>query len=228
MAINLEKFGGKIADFLSRFFTYIAVFLGAAVLIIGYSLLIQPKWTEVRETGIFDYNKEVKNKEEAEKYLARLRSSLEKFQAVNSSDIEKLKKSLPSEEGIQDLFIIMEKIVETSGFQLDSIDISNSESLSGANQAAVPAAPAAADGAEVKAKENLPASQNIYALNISVVFSGRAKYEDMKILLINMEKELRIMDIKSLSFSPGTSDSASKNSSYNINLITYYYKPSAP
>jgi Tfp pilus assembly protein PilO len=224
MAINLEKLVGKMADFLSRFFTYIAIFFGAVVLIVGYLLLIQPKWNEVRETGIFDYNKEVKNKEEAEKYLARLKSSLEKFKGVNSSDIEKLKKSLPPEEGIGDLFIVMESIGKTSGFKLSSIDVSKGESLAALNQAVVPAAA----GSQVKAKENLPLTQNIYALNISLVFSGSAEYEDMKILLGNIEKELRIMDIESLSFSPSGNASSSEESEYNINLTTYYYKTQNP
>ncbi|MFH1366936.1 MAG: hypothetical protein ABIH38_03010 [Patescibacteria group bacterium] len=228
MAINIEKFGGKLTEILGRFFIYIAIFFAVVVLVIGYLLLIQPKWVEVRETGIFDYNKEVKNKEDAENYLVRLKNSLDKFQAINSSDIDKLEQSLPSEKGVEDLFIIMEEVAASADFNLNSIDIAEGESLAALNQAAVSANLGGAAGTDVKAKENLPVTQNIYALNISLVFSGSSKYDDMKKLLVNLEKELRIMDIKSLSFSPSKSDSAGEISEYNINLITYYFNNQTP
>lgn len=220
MTFDLNKLGTKISEFISRFFWFVSIFIMLLILIIGYTYFLQPKWAEVKKTGILDYNSELKNKQEAQDYLARLDESLKKFQQINKSDVEKLAKILPQEEGIPDLFIILEKLANASQLKLNSLEIVSGGSLAEADQqtAAVSGLP------ELQALEIVPASQNIYTLSISLNISGGKQYSDLKTLLENIEKELRIMDVISLTYSPPTGGTTGEETSYNINLVTYYQK----
>jgi len=216
MTFNLNKLGTKITELIGRFFWFVSLFIVLVILLIGYTYFLQPKWAEVKKTGILDYNTELKNKQEAEDYLARLDESLKKFQQINKSDVEKLAKILPAESGIPDLFIILEKLMAASQLKLKSLDISQGGGQAVGGQKLADTIP------ELQAEAVTSASVNINTLSINLNISGGKQYSDLKNLLENIEKEIRIMDIVSLTYSPPGGGVSGGEASYSINLTTYY------
>lgn len=222
MTFNLNKLGTKITEIISRFFWFVSLFIVLVILFIGYTYFLQPKWAEVKKIGILDYNSELSNKEEAEDYLTRLDESLNKFQQINQSDVEKLAKILPPEEGIPDLFIILEKLTAASQLRLKSLDMAEGGSLTETSQKEVALIP------ELQAEEVAPTSVNINTLSINLNIAGGKQYSDLKNLLENIEKEIRIMDIVSLTYSPPGGGVSSGEATYSINLTTYYLRNTLP
>lgn len=218
MNINLSKILTRLSQLFVRYFKIVLIVVIALWLLLGYTLLIQPKWNEVKETGLFDYNNEKQLKVEKEKYLADLKKSLEEFDKINQADIEKIAKIIPSEKGLADLFVVMEDLIKKSGLALDSISFSEGQSL---NQTT--AKTAASSTKEAQAKDTAVA-KNINILNIALSVSGGREYKDLKVLLDNIEKEQRIMDIESITFNPPADSSAAQEMNFGLNLITYYFK----
>lgn len=225
MKINFRKITLKLTDLALRYFRYIAIVFVIIIIVIGYLSLIKPKWNEINQTGIFDYNFEKNRKQNNEIYLEGLKVSLDKFQKINKKDIEKLSKVLPSEEGIPDLFIIIEELMDKSGLKLDSIDITKGKRVTEEEQKkeSSPAIILPESLAQEIIKE-APTTANIYTLDISIATSGGRGYDHLKEFLDNIEKELRIMDVKSLSFDPQGQTVETQGTTFSIALKTYYYQ----
>ena len=219
MNLNLSRILTQLSGLFVRYFRFILVIVVALWLVLGYLILISPKWEEVREAGLFDYNNEKQLKEKNETYLADLKKSLAKFDQINKEDIERLAKIIPRESGIAELFVVVEEMIKESGLSLNSISFSEGQSLSEAMERAPTAeAPSSAPGARAEA-----VSKNIYILDIALNISGGRDYKDLKILLETIEKSQRIMDINSISFNPPAQEAA-QEISFGLNVKTYYIK----
>ena len=221
MALNLSKISIRLNRLFIRFSLVINLVVVIAILLFGYLIIINPKWKEVNKTGIFARNTEIKKLEEDQKYLSRLKASLEKFEAINQDEIAKLSKILPPEEGLSELFVVLEALVNQSGLSLDSIDMVKGSTP--AQTAASPANNASGGAANTQTTPSNTRSKNVYAIDITMTISGNIAYDNFKILLQNFEKELRIMDINTLSVDL-SSPAASAAGAYNISLKTYYLK----
>ncbi len=219
MNFNIPKILTRLIDSFVHYFRFVAVAVAVIFLFVGYSLLIQPKWNEVKETGLFDYNNEQQLKVKKEKYLSDLKKSLAKFEKINEEDIDKLSKIIPSEKRIADLFVVVEDLVKKSGLTLDSIIFSEGQNLS---EVMLRTATINSPSNIVNA-QTTSVSKNIYILDIVLTVSGGNKYQDLKDLLGNIEKEQRIMDINSISFNPATGGSIIQDMKFGLNLRTYYF-----
>lgn len=220
MNLNLSKILTRLTEFFTRFFRIIIIFVLALWLFLGYTLLIQPKWNEVKETGLFDYNNENQLKAEKEVYLKDLQKSLAEFDKINQADIGKIAKIIPAEKALADLFVVVDDLVKKSGLVLNSISFSEGQSLAEQINKV-----SASSGSAASAQAKAPAvSKNIYILDIALNISGGREYKDLKVLLDNIEKEQRIMDINSITFNPADQSSVVQEMTFGLNLKTYYFK----
>ncbi|MFA5069868.1 MAG: hypothetical protein WC528_01165 [Patescibacteria group bacterium] len=190
----------------------------AIVLIIGYTSVIKPKWSEIQQAGIFDYNKEKKSLEENNQYLDRLKASLEKYNGINKAEVDKISRIIPSSDSVSDLFVLFEELAKTSDLNLDSINISSAKSLTGESSTPTGTSPTT----EVKAVT--PASKNIYVQDIALHLSGAKNYENLKEFLEILEKEMRLIDVTSLSFDSKNFENNESESDISLNLKTYNYQ----
>ena len=110
--------------------------------------------------------------------------------SLSAADRDMLAYALPAEPDAPGLVVIMKSLAIASGVKLTSFDVSTPPSSEGSGASA--------------------AGQAIITASLDLV-----TYDRLKIFLTNMENSLRIFDLKSLSFSPGTG-------SANIQVVSYY------
>lgn len=208
----------KILVFLIKYFRFSLIAIVVILLFISFYFLLLPKYNELQEEGGLDYEAKVKileaKKEELEQ-LKRLRSELAK---VTSSEIEKLEKILPLEKELPDIFLQMENLARESGLKVTRISIQEGSQAGVADQNAI-----ADETIKEDTRSSTPANKkgsNIGTLSISLAVTGSKTYTALKMLLDNIEDNIRLVDINSLSFNPATEG----ESSYTINLKTYYLK----
>ena len=221
MTLNFSKITSKLNDLLSKYFRLILIVLIIIILIIGYTSVIKPKWSEIQQAGIFNYNQEKKSLEERSQYLDRLKVSLEKYNNINQAEVDKISRIIPSSESLPDLFVLFEQLAKTSDLSLDSINISTGKSLGDATGTAAASPSASTSTTGVQAAT--PSSKNIYVQDIALDFSGAKTYEGLKKFLEILEKEMRLIDVTSLSFDPKGFEGGESESGINLNLKTYYY-----
>lgn len=122
-------------------------------------------------------------------YLSNLQKLISNYEAIKVADKEKLAQMLPKEIDEPGLFVLFETLAEKNKMVVLAIDISEKE-----------------PGAEIKAL-------GLREVHIAVNLAG-GDYESFKNLLDDLESNLRLMDIISISYTP-------EPPSYSLNIRTY-------
>lgn len=190
----------------------------------GYVFLLRPKYEQIRSSGSFDQETLNAGVTKRQNYLNDIRKLNDNYSKINQSEIERLKKILPSEADIAGLFASMQILTTKSGILLTSINIA--EAAETAASARTPSAAASAgdidDGegmpAAATATRTTAASGKIGKLNITLNLQGSENnYSDIKAFLTALENNLRLFDVNAVFFSPGSP-------AFSISLTTYYAK----
>ncbi len=180
------------------------------VIILAFFIFINPKYKEARSIGVLDL--EAKKKELAAKSneLSELKELENDYQGLNQAQLKEVEKILPRGVDFANLVGQIEALARDSNLTLDNISVTEGGVWGQTGESP-------ADETETSSKKTTGASSDIYLLNVSVNFSGGGTYEHFKLFLDNLENNLRILDLSSVSFTPDTQ-------SYTLNLKTYYLK----
>jgi len=197
----------QINQFLNQYYRYLVWCLVVLVLTIGIFTLLLPQYHRLKDTGIFE-NKEAKsNLAERENYLADLRNMQQNYDDLEIRAWRSLDNILPKESDIYLLFAQMETLARDNGLVLMSININDGS--------AVVTEQAPSSKVEKPTAVDNSVADNIKTVNLSLNLEGVDSYENFKLFLDNLENNARILDIKSLSYSP-------EKSTYTVTLSTYY------
>ncbi len=212
---------------LNRYYKYLIIFLSLVILSGAGFFWLKPKYQDVLKLSGENLPLRQERLEELEKYyneLQGLKEKLESFQFKNQQNLEKLKKILPSETGLADLFAQLEALITyRNKFVLNSISFTRVDLIkkTGAKQDN--------EGAVIGEKgQNVEADSDqapgIGAIDISLNLAGSG-YLDFKELLGDIEKHLRVMDVTSINFSDIYIDPLEdQKANYSVTLRTYYAK----
>ena len=197
----------QINRFLNQYYRYLAWCLVVLVLLIGIFTLLLPQYHRLKDTGVFE-SKEAENiLAERENYLGELRNMRQTYDDLEIRAWRNLDNILPRESDIYLLFAQMETLARDNGLVLVSINI-NDGSAAASQQTPN-------SKVEKPAVVNNSVADNIRTINLSLNLEGINSYENFKLFLDNLENNARILDIKSLSYSP-------EKSTYTVTLATYY------
>jgi Tfp pilus assembly protein PilO len=160
------------------------------VIFVPYFLFVlKPKYEQVSLK-----RNELKNKEEQlenlKKYRIDVQKLIENYKAIDPKDVEAIIAALPSEDDMPGLFVQLETIALASGLNLLGIDITE------------------------KKEAMTIGGINVKEMDISANLSG-GEYENFKKFLGEIESNLRIFDLASVSYAP-------EAATYTVNLKTYY------
>jgi hypothetical protein len=201
---------------LNRYFGLViilAVILFAAG---GFYFLVMPKYNAILDsinTTVFSKNQLYPKYKELESYQNILRA----YQAIDPAQIKRVDDMVPAEYVKEDLFTELVYIISKKGFVVNSLDIVK-DTEGGAGAAGSPtSARVANDQASTAGSagaSGLPA--NIGQMSVKADIS-KVDYPGLKVVLNLMEDSLRLFDIKSLSFDPGSNNAV-------FQLTTYYSK----
>lgn len=210
---NDEQLKQKANAFLIRYFNLLAITLAAIILIVGFFLLIKPKYNKIsREIKLSNENSENKYNA-AFAYLSQLNKLKAEYEKISPEGIKKIEIMLPSEKFYEELFVQLESIVLKNGLLLTSIEISPEGLISGKESAG------AAKTQNNKTAENKAVKDNLLEevtkVNIAMSVAG-VDYLGLKKLLYVLENNLQLIDITNLSFSPD-------QKGVTLEMTTYYF-----
>lgn len=194
-----KNINGEIKILIDKFFGFVVIFVAIVILVIGYFILIQDEYGEIRRKEKVD--------------LIRIQSLIDKLarediqgkhanQLLEFTPVEEhmISLALPDEFDLPSLMIQLEGMAKKNNFAVESIE------------AKYPTV--AADN-----KKNKTATANVplKKINVGVTVVG-GNYDNFKAFLGSLENSIMIFDPSSVAF---TGDGA--NQKYKLNLVTYYY-----
>lgn len=169
----------------------------AAVLGVGYFAVL-PQYQDVKEsrTRLVAKQAAVSDRKASVDSIKSLVADLEKKRET----VRVMDEALPSAPDIPGLLVNIEYLAVQSGMVLENLQVQSAASsdLSG----------------QTKKQPNSAAS---IIINLTV----QGIYPQFQALLLNIEKNLRLLDVKTISF--GQMDADTGERSYGLQLVTYYY-----
>lgn len=176
--------------------------IGALIVVIGvgYLIVLSPKIQELREVGIEGQKDREATLSTLKDELSQLQSAKEQFDMITSEELELITLALPTEKNIPNLFVEIPLFLETKNLTMTSLDISEVDLLF--NQGEQP-------------------RTTIHRVDITVGVDGLESYLLFKDFLASVEDNLRLLDINSITYVPGSS-------SYTFIFSTYYTSAVSP
>jgi len=229
---------------------YLMVIIGLIILIIlvsGYFFLLKPK---IDSINVSETRTTVTEERRLgnEHLLTRIKElEAEYYDIINNrqEDLDMLRKMVPADSQIAEIFLMSDLLAKKYGFQLTTIDISDNEPVrekpkpvvtEDFSEDNIPADSASGTAPpETNTIESLLAISGIktatvkFAVVREVVDDspvlGVEIYDDFKDYISDLENNIRLMDIQAIIFDsidaePGSN--GSRTYTFNLDLITYY------
>lgn len=178
----------KINYYLVYRFKFLAWGLFFLIILVGYFLLINPKIKKIFSPALDLQTIKEELSLEKEKFN-RLKRIKENFEKIDQVSLEKLRKIIPEKDEALNFIIFLENLIQENDFSTPGINFSFG-----------------------KSPDNLLGS-----IEVNLNLSG-GTYQSFKDFLKRLEKNLRIVDVKSISLSP-------VKGFYSVNLNTYFFSP---
>lgn len=171
---------------------YWSVLILSGILIFGasYFLYFKSEIAKLRAGGEFDSLKHVAELEVRTRSLNNLKQAVGFLNSINKLDREKVDRMLPSSPDEPALIVALQTIARDSGLVLLSIDTKL--------------------GGESKGS----ADKNLKTVDVTLSIGG-GDYAGLKTFLENVERNLRLSDVESFAYNPGSS-------AYSVRLRAYY------
>ncbi|MDD5040101.1 MAG: type 4a pilus biogenesis protein PilO [Patescibacteria group bacterium] len=183
----------KIIVGFTKYFVYISIGVVLAVLGTGYVLFIKDTLADINEIGVSDLEGKEQLLIDRSETLTRLKKLEKRYADLTYDDVRSMQTLLPRQDQIPSIVIELKSFLLKNGLDVKSIDV-------GPLTANI--APATAGGA-------------IQQMNIIVVVGGLSTYANVKQFLDEMTSQLPLMELRTFSYNPASSD-------YTLNLTTYY------
>lgn len=222
------------SSILTQYFRYVLVAVAILVAALGYLVLIQPQFENVRLVGVLALKNESEKLSDRQAYLARVTDMVERYRAAVSSQTVKAENMLPVGFDNAALFRTMQAIANQSGVMLQSV-VLNKTSLGGSGTGT--SASGTAGTADVLSEINKKLGSSgtmIKSSTVSVTLAGDGTYETFKKMLSTIELSVRLFDLGSISYTSvsaaqptGSIEQAQALTNYSFELKTYYLEPTS-
>lgn len=193
----------KVHEFLEKYFIILNIFLIFLIISLSYLLLIKPK-IDLTIAGIKENISVQQNALNIQrKKLVDMEAALDFFRDLKDEDIDKVLSVLPNKYPKEKLFGEIEDVIIQHGFILSNLSLNVIEDV---DTESLPA--------EISA---LPSVDKLGIIEIDMSVGG-VNYNNLKQFLNILERNLPLLDILNLDFSPG-------GDSVGLKLRTYYFNP---
>lgn len=233
---------------INRYIVVIISILIFAILMSGYFFLIKPKMVSNEAQQAYN-TKNMADRQASERLLNnlnKLKSEYETIQSERQADLEQLRKIMPTNPQIAELFVLAERLALDNGLLLNSVDISKIDELTTAkvqNNVSVEEdilgeSPSPANTAPVtkSKKSGLQTMSlhfsltrlseedliNIFPNQVYPFDPSMDDYDLFKNYIATLESNLRLMDVQSLSLPPLSTAEDDAAPSFNFTVLTYY------
>lgn len=176
----------------SRYYMMIVIVMVLIILGSGYYIFIKERVADIQEIGVVDLSSRLAILDSRQRTLQSLDDLNKKYESVTSDQLKQLQYVLPQKSEIPQLMIELKNFVESNQLNLAKLE----------------SGPLTVDGSE-------GTDQSIKSLNITMSISGINSYFLMKDFLDKLSGNLPLLELTSLSYSPGTQN-------YSLNLTLFY------
>jgi len=211
MEIKNKQLKNRINFFLLNNFKPIALLLALLLLLVGFLLLYSFKYKKIKEESKVVTNEAQLSGASVGQLGGEFKTIEKQYREVDLLNKEKINKILSLRSNSEELFAILEKLVLQNGLLISSLSL---EEVGGAVEAAMPESQTPAPPSQTQSVSSAPSELGI--IKASLEIKG-LNYNGLKNLLESFENNLRIMDIKSLNFSPSSE-------SVSLEVFVYYLK----
>lgn len=195
-------------NFLTHHLRFAIILLLIIILGSGWLFFLGPRWEDLNtERAAFKNQQEIFISRENR--LEKLEKITRDYEGIAEEKIKKIESVLPSVEDLPGIFVQMEALAKENEFILSSVEIKKEES--GIRNLAFAEASA---GEQVQRTPDSFGESRIKEIGITLKLEN-GSYERFKKFLSEVEKNLRILDVISVSFD-------SKGTSFGVELKTYY------
>jgi hypothetical protein len=200
---NKEQFKNQIIFLIfSKYYNLFVIFIVLIFALVSLFYIIEPKYEKIAENKEKIITEKNDEKIELSKLYEKIKEYQSAYNSITDNDKEKINDMFVDNKNRESLFGEVDTIVSGQGMTLLSIKLANNSSKNTKSSA----------GDTDSAKSNLPGAGKII-FNINIV---GADYGGFKKLLTAFEKNLRIMDISKLAFSPSDKTAALEISAYYL------------
>ncbi len=198
---------------INQYLWVLLVSIMLVVLLLGYFFILSRSISDIKKSQddtavVVNKQKEV---DDLVKKVTDLNVRYEAIQKQRAGDLRRLQQIVPSEPQIAELFVIAERLAVARGFILSSIDIANANEAS--DNAGQPEYPAGLKTLML----NMSVSKTIDLDDPPAVDS----YTAFKQYLDDLERSLRLFDVKTVTFS-GVGIPGATSLSFGFTITTYY------
>lgn len=207
MPQNKEKkfnLRAKLNKILIRYYIWWAVILVLILFSLSWLLLLGPQYDLIQRSGILQLISLQEQLSEREAYLADLKIMKLEYNELDWREVRNLDLIIPKEDELTALFWQIEELANNNGVELVGLNL-NIEKDSEVQQQI--------SGVTEEPEDQTPAQ--IKKLGMTATFNSGSQYQDLKKLLIALENNLQILNIKSLTYVKG-------GESYALSMETYY------
>ncbi|MEZ4103211.1 MAG: hypothetical protein R3B55_01440 [Candidatus Paceibacterota bacterium] len=196
------------------------ILIGAGIA--GFLLITQPIYDEATTLKIEadKYNEALANAKILQSERDRL---TEKFNSFQEGDLARLKKIVPDSVDNIKLILEIQEVAQERGILVKNVEFEPEQFLE--------EDPAATEAEKAKQQANLRrpgAATNLDYEVFDLEFSIEGKYSAYVEFMKLLERSLRIVDVRSIAFTPGTSEDKDKiyldNYKYTFRINTYRLK----
>ena len=200
--LNKQPIGPK--PFYLKKYKILIILLILAIFLPGYFLLIKPKYRAYQESkSLFNqYSFQLKNNISQ---LKKDKQIINNFQTISRSAESKINQILPSQLDEESLYVNIQSIADTAEVRLDSLSV----------EVVVESGRKKITPGVIKDKSDLGPTNQTKLVNIEMDLS-KVSYLRLKNLFDLLEKNLRLLDVKSFSFDP-------TEGVLNASLQAYYF-----
>lgn len=192
--------GKKMQLFFVRYNVILTLATVCLIIALSYFWFLRPKYELIGQGGANDIKFLQEQKLRRQTYLNKLKDVSAKYHKINESEIEKLKKILPTDPEIAGLFIQLQDLAQKNNLLLANVSINET---------------APADESQANAASPDLDQLKRLSISLNLISRGEGSYEELKKFLTILESNLRVFDVQAVYFTP-------KSPNYSLSLITYY------
>lgn len=211
MASFQQNITKRFLTLLERRFKLVVVLTVLPIVAIGYVLVLQPLIGRIRDVGAFTLQKTEEQLTLKQDILVATESLVDKYDQLELDNIEKLRSALPSEKDLPGMFVIADALASASGLRLVSVSFSDTA-------AAARARTTTDEEGNAVTERPTASSSVVQKMTVNMHVSGGRGYEHLKQFLTNLESEIQLFEVQSVSYTPGVEG----EEQYQINATTYY------
>ena len=209
-----NSFSQRSLAMINQYYIFITIFTILVFILVGWFLLLGPKYRAIEQSGGFNYLSSQGELKEKQEYLKQLKTLQEKYNALNNKALENLRFVLPVGNNVPELLVALEALAKDNGLRLVNIDVSEAQT----KEQAMQEGDAVSLGESQSSEEASPfaiENTDIHQVNVTFSIEGIDSYAALKDFLSELESNMRLTDLHAFQYREGTK-------SYALNLTTYY------